>query len=42
MINDIQKEAIRTLGDLAAKGNEQAHSALYKLFRMPGYHILLR
>ena len=42
MINDVQKEAIRTLGDLAVQGNEHARSVLLKLWRVPGYHILLR
>lgn len=42
MINDVQKEAIRMLGDLAGQGNEQARLALYKLWRVPGYHMLLR
>jgi hypothetical protein len=42
MINDVQKEAIRTLGDLAGQGNEQAQLALIKLLHVPGYHILLR
>ncbi|WAC04697.1 MAG: hypothetical protein OS112_09575 [Methanoregula sp.] len=42
MINDVQKEAIRTLGALAVHGNEQARSVLYRLWRVPGYHILLR
>jgi hypothetical protein len=42
MINDVQKEAIRRLSDLAAKGNEQAGEALHKLWHVPNYHILLR
>jgi hypothetical protein len=42
MINDVQKEAIRTLSDLAVQGNEQAREVLNKLWHLPSYHILLR
>jgi hypothetical protein len=42
MINDVQKEAIRRLSDLAVRGNEQAREALKKLWYKPDYHILLR
>jgi hypothetical protein len=42
MINDVQKEAIRRLSDLAVKGNEQAWEALHTLWDVPNYHILLR
>jgi len=42
MINDVQKEAIRRLSDLAVQGNEQAQEALKKLWYKPDYHILLR
>jgi hypothetical protein len=42
MINDVQKEAIRRLSDLAVRGNEQAREALKKLWYKADYHILLR
>jgi hypothetical protein len=42
MINDVQKEAIRQLSDLAVSGNEEAWEALNKLWYLPDYHILLR
>jgi hypothetical protein len=42
MINDVQKQAIRMLSDLAVQGNEDAQGALMKLQHIPGYHVLLR
>ena len=42
MINDMQREAIRGLGDLARQGNVDAMAALSRVARRPDLHPLLR
>jgi len=42
MINNMQREAIRGLGDLARQGNVEAQAALSRVARRPDLHPFLR
>ena len=42
MINDLQRDAIRGLGDLARQGNSEALAALSRVARQPDLHPFLR
>jgi hypothetical protein len=42
MINEVKREAVQYLGEMAKGQNDEAVDALRMLFRVPGLHPLLK